>query len=100
MVELTCCPRVSHPTLKYGVGTTTCIPRLLCWNCVNDTCGECGIEHFVKITKCPILAENNDVINVLEWVHAPRQGFKKDDSPNTQLELGHRRHSVKDVLKN
>ena len=47
--------------------------------------------------KCPILSQCETEIDVLEWVYAKRQGTKKGKQ-NTQLEIGHSRQPVKDIL--
>ena len=67
LVEATCCPRISHEHLKYGAGSGARTPKLLKWNCVKNLCEECGIEKKLKVSTCPILMQNNDVIEVLEW---------------------------------
>ena len=45
-----------------------------------------------------MLANDEHVIDVMEWVDAPRQGFKKNGQQNTQLELGLSKCAVKDVV--
>ena len=72
--------------------------RFLKWNCVNGNCDECGVEGLLQMSTCPILFECNEVIDVLEWVLAERQGVDKKGKQNTQLELGHSRLPVGAVV--
>ena len=41
----------------------------------------------MKIGECPELTENNEEMEVLEWIKANRHGKRKDGKENTQLEL-------------
>jgi hypothetical protein len=50
------------------------------------------------MTTCTILSECKHVIDVVEWVHAPRQGKKSNGQQNTQLELGTSKLKVEDVV--
>ena len=99
LVEHSCCGRTSHPHLKYGTGSGRRIPELLRWDCVNNICTECGIDRKLKLTACKILSESDLIIDVLEWIDAPRQGLTKQGKQNTQLELGLQKVSVKDVVQ-
>ena len=38
LIEHSCCGRTAHPHLKYGAGSSTRIPQLLRWDCVNNVC--------------------------------------------------------------
>ena len=87
LVESTCCNRTSHLALKYNVGSTRKIPRLLQWNCINGECADCGIEKKLKLSKCDKFKNNNVKIPVMMWTYAPRAGKTKDGKQNTQLEL-------------
>jgi hypothetical protein len=87
IIEATCCPSVAHPNLTYGYGSSTRIPKLLKWSCVDDSCTECGIEKNLKISDCPILSQCKDEIDVLEWCDIKRQGTTKSGKQNTQIEL-------------
>ena len=48
---------------------------------------------MLQMSTCPILSECNEIIDVLEWVEAERQGETKGKQ-NTQLELGRSRLPV------
>ena len=98
MVKLSCCNQIPHPNLKYGTGSQSRVPLLLQWKCVRNTCTECGDDCKLTMTICDILSTNTIVINVLEWINAPRQGAK-NGKQNTQLELGMTKLAVKDVVK-
>ena len=97
LVEVSCCPKVFRPTLSCGVGTGKKSPKFLKWNCVNGNCDECSVEALLQMSTCKILFECNEVIDVLEWVLAERQGVTKGKQ-NTQLELGHSRLPVGAVV--
>ena len=98
MVDLSCCPRTRHPHLTYGTGSQSKVPSLLQWKCVRKECTDCGVDRNLQMTKCDILDECAIVIDVLEWINAPRQGAK-NGKQNTQLELGMKQLPVKDVVK-
>ena len=49
------------------------------------------------MTKRNVLANDENVIDVMEWNNAPHQGYKKGKQ-HTQLELGLSKLSVKDTL--
>jgi len=99
-VESTCCEKMEHPQLSYGAGSSARIPKLVKWNCVKNVCTDCGIENNLEISACNILGECNIEIDVLEWVHAERQGINKQTGKaNTQLELGQSKLPVKEVIK-
>jgi len=92
------CPKIEHSQFKHGAGSEERIPRLLKWKCVKNECSECGIETNLKISKCPILNECANNIPLMEWTYARRAGFKKNDNPNTQLELTNVILPVKEVI--
>ena len=87
-VDSTCCNQISHLHLSIGVGSSEWTPKLLKWDCVNNTCLECGVEKKHGIFNCEILSKSTAGINVLEWVLAEQQGVNKTGKKNTQLELG------------
>ena len=97
IVELSCCQRAAHPHLKYGIGSGARVPNLLKWDCVNNVCVACGVDTKLQLKTCEILSNSELIINVLEWINAPRQGMKKGKQ-NTQLELGLQKVAVKDVV--
>ena len=65
---------------------------------MHNTCTKCGVDRKLMMTTCDILSTNTIVIDVLEWINAPRQGAKSDRQ-NTQLELGMTKLAVKDVIR-
>ena len=70
---------VSYTGLQYGAGTTKRIPQLIQWKCVKDGAyDDCGVEKMDFFT-CPILATCEDMIDVIEWIYAIRQGKKKEN---------------------
>ena len=97
LVEVSCCNRIEHPHLTYGVGSGARVPKLLKWDCVNNVCAVCGVDTKLQMKTCEILSNSELVIDVLEWINAPRQGMKKGKQ-NTQLELGLQKVAVKDVV--
>jgi len=97
-IEATCCAKLAQPSLNHGAGSMVKTPKLLQWDCINSNCDECGVTKKLDILKCPILSECETEIDVLEWVYAKRQGAKKGKQ-NTQLEIGHSRQPVKDILQ-
>ena len=97
LVEVSCCKRIEHPYLTYGVGSGARVPKLLQWDCVNNVCTVCGVDNKLQMKKCEILSNSDLVIDVLEWINAPRQGMKKGKQ-NTQLELGLQKVAVRDVV--
>ena len=96
-IEATCCPKVPLTSLNHGTGSMVKTPKLLKWKCIRGNCDECGVERKLDILKCKILGKCETEIDVLEWIYAKRQGASKGKQ-NTQLELGHSRLSVKDIL--
>jgi len=98
MVDATCCPRTKKEHLCVGVGTTKRDPSFLDWKCANGTCNNCGVEAKLGVRKCPIWNDCALEMNVLEWVHAIRQGIS-NGKQNTQLEVQNRRYKVPEVLK-
>ena len=50
LIEATCCPKQPQPSLTYNVGSSTKIPCLLNWNCVNNNCSDCGIEKKLMMS--------------------------------------------------
>ena len=98
MVDASCCQRSKKEYLCVGVGLTKKDPSFLNWKCVNDACNECGVERKLGMTKCSIWKECTSEINVLEWVHAIRQGAR-NGKQNTQLEVQNRRYKVNKVIK-
>jgi hypothetical protein len=55
-------------------------------------------EKKLKMKVCPVMNDNTDEIEVLEWVNAPRKGVNKAGKANFQLELGLTRYPVKVVV--
>ena len=98
LVKHSCCSKVPHHQLAIGIGSGFKIPQLIPWKCVWNNCGNCGIENKLKMLECGVLTNDEHVIDVMEWVDAPRQGFKKNGQQNTQLELGLSKCAVKDVV--
>lgn len=98
LVEVSCCPKLPHPELACGVGSSIRTPKFLRWDCVNNLCNECGVEALLQMSTCKVLGECNDVIPLLEWVHADRQGKNKQGKQNTQLELGNTVLPVREVV--
>ena len=99
-IESTCCAKMSHPHLAVGVGSTCKVPKLLNRSCVLNECHNCGVEKKLMVSTCPILAKDTQVISVMEWVLAERQGVNKTTGKaNTQLELGVSTLSVTEVVK-
>ena len=72
-----CCERTRHYQLQYGIGSGTNIPLLLQWKFVHTRCTDCGIDKKLQLTECKTLSENTNLIDVLEWINAPRQGGVK-----------------------
>jgi len=77
-------------------------PTFLQWDCVVDDdeknlCQECGVKKKLGVTDCDIWSNCCQEIDVMEWIEAPRQGMT-NGKQNTQLELGQRRHPVKEVI--
>ena len=77
LIEHSCFWRTAHPHLKHGARSSMRILRLLRWDCVNNICEEYGIERKLKLTTCKILSASNLIIDILEWIDAPRQGVNK-----------------------
>ena len=99
-IESTCCAKMSHPHLAVGVGTTCKVPKLLSRSCVLNKCHNCGVEKKLMVSTCPILAKDTQVMSVMEWVLAERQGVNKTTGKaNTQLELGVSKLSVAEDVK-
>ena len=99
-VDSTCCKRESHPHLAVGVGSSSRIPKLLTWGCVNNTCLECGLEKKLGISRCKILSESTAEIKVMQWILADQQGVNRSTGKNnTQLELGVSTLPVKEVVQ-
>ena len=98
LIEMSCCSKVVHSYLSYGVGSSKCTPKLLQWKCVNNECSGCSVEAKLKMTTYTILSECKHVIDVVEWVQTPRQGKKNNGQQNTQLELGTSKLKVGDVV--
>ena len=87
---------MAYPQLRYGAVSSARIPKLLNWDCVKNVCPNCGIEKNIGISVCKILCECNIQIDVLEWVHAERQGSNKETGKeNNQLDVGQGKLSVK-----
>ena len=84
-IDSICCAKEPHPDLTYGVGLTSRIPAFHKWGCLNGTCNQCGLDEKHKMNECDI--QHEQLIDLLECNDIPRQGFKKDGKPNTQLEL-------------
>ena len=51
------------------------------------------------MTTCKVLYKCGHVIDIIEWVQAPRAGKKKNGEKTTQLELGTSKLSVSDTVK-
>ena len=91
---------MEHPELRYGASSSTRVPKLLRWKCVNNLCNDCETEKNLAISKCPTLCECVIQIDVLEWVHEKRQDInKRTGKSNNQLNLGHTKLPSKEVLK-
>ena len=75
-IDSTCCARVAHHALTIGIGSSSSVPKLLGFHCVNNECEKCGIEHNLLFSKCKILSECIQEIDLLEWINAPRKGKK------------------------
>ena len=100
LVEATCCTKVPHPSLIMGAGTSMRVPKLIPFACIEKGgCANCGVEKKLKISECKVLTECDSKIELLEWVHAPRPGKKKNGKQNTQLELGRTICTVSNVLE-
>ena len=99
MIEVTCCPKVSEDDLFYGAGSFQRTPKLLCWECVNIDCNSCGVEKNLMMTTYTVLYECEHVVDVIEWVQAPRADKKKNGQQNSQLKLGTSKLSVSDTLE-
>ena len=76
-IDSMCCARVLHHESTIGIGSSSSIPKLLGCHCVNNECDKCGIEHSLLFSKCKILSECIQEIDLLEWIDAPRKGKKK-----------------------
>ena len=75
-IDSTCCARVAHHALTIGIGSSSSVPKLLGFHCVTNECDKCGIEHNLLFSKCKILSECVQEIDLLEWIKAPRPGEK------------------------
>ena len=74
LVECSCCSKVRHPDLTAGVGSNAKVPKLLEWKCVRNFCCDCGVTKL-NMTKCDMLANDKNMIDVMEWINAPQQGY-------------------------
>ena len=54
LIDSTCCPKITHEPLKYGVGSSLVVPRLIPWRCVHGTCSECGVNKKLCVEKCEV----------------------------------------------
>lgn len=88
---------MSSPLLACGIRSSRKIPRLLKWDCANNTCEECGVDELLQMSTCKVLGECNDIVDCLEWIQADRQSENKGKQ-NTQLELGSTKLSVRMVV--
>ena len=98
LVQTTCCPAVPQPSLQYGCGSTLKIPKLISWKCVSGTCNDCGVDRNLRMMECPILSSCPHKIRCIEWKDVPRQGNKRDGTPNTQLEVSISNREVRDIV--
>ena len=64
-VEVSCCPRIPHPSLKYGFRPSARVPKFLKQKFVNNMCDEYGAETLLQMSTYNILGEYNDVIECL-----------------------------------
>ena len=92
LVEISCCSKIIHPYLSYGVGSSARTPKLLQRKCVNKECDRCGVDRKLKMKECRILGECKQIIDVIEWIHTPRQGKKSVHKRHTFLRLITLRH--------
>jgi len=97
-IDETCCPKVPHPNLKCGYGSTAFIPKFTKWKCANGECNACGIENKLRISECTILTQNTTIVEVMEWKDAPRAGTNSKGVQNTQLELTKSKDTVSNII--
>ena len=79
LIEMTCCPAVSHDDLQVGVGDNVVVPRFLKWECVfkdehdrgkfgEGCCDDCGIRNLFN---CRVLqdrsAEDSEMYECMVW---------------------------------
>ena len=76
MVDATMCAKVAHPPLAWGVGSSKKVPKLNQWKCAGETCDICGVKNL-RLGECKDLSENDDEVEILEWIEAERQGKKR-----------------------
>ena len=63
-LDSTCCEQVSPPHLSVGDGLSLRNPKLLKWDCVNNTRMECGVEKVYAVSRYKILSKGTAEINV------------------------------------
>ena len=71
MVDATMCTKVAHLHLAWGIGSSRQVPKLNHWKCAEGTCDVCGVKNL-KLGECTDLSENDDEIEILEWIEAER----------------------------
>jgi hypothetical protein len=88
MIEATCCPCEIQPMLRpTAEKEEQQSPKLIPWSCTHGDCDKCGVDRLLQPMLCPALSKCDEVIEVMEWRLAPRQGTNKKGETNTQIEL-------------
>ena len=82
-VDITCCPKVPHPDLKYGTGSLAFIPKFIKQKCAEGKCNFYSAGKTFNIQNYKELTNNNEVIQLLEWKNKSRVEFKKNGNLNT-----------------
>ena len=76
IVDATMCTKVSHLHLAWGIGSSRQVPELNQWKSAEGNCDVCGVKNL-KLDECTDLSENDNEIEILEWIESERQGTKK-----------------------
>jgi hypothetical protein len=99
LIEATCCPAVIQPMLRpTAEKEEQQSPKLIPWSCTHGNCDKCGVDRILQPMLCPALSKCEEVIEVMEWRLAPRQGTNKKGETNTQIELTKAKEPVSVVL--
>ena len=96
---ISCCQWTQYPNLKYGTGSRTKVSSLVQWKYVRNECTVYGVDGKLQMETCDILSKSTIIIDVLQWINAPRQGAK-NDKKDTQLELAMTKLAVKKDVVN